>query len=269
MPGLVRYLGFLQRHRAFRNGDDAEILAALPAAQNRLGDAVDVVRNLGQQDHVGTAGDARTQCQPAGAVAHDLDYDDAMVAVRGAVQAVDGIGGDAQRGIETEGDIGAENIVVDGLGQGDDVETFLLQLQCILLRTTAAETNKRIQVVGLVVLDDDIGHVLDLAAHLHLVRLVAAGAENGAADREDAGQGTAFQSHGAVLHQSAETVPEADYLHAVLFHGSPGDAPDRGVETGTVAACREDADVFAHVMLPLRVRGMLILTRDGMGSALS
>ncbi len=149
------------------------------------------------------------------------------------------------------------HVVVDGLWQCDDVEAFLLQLQRVLLCAATAETHQCIQVVGVVVFDDDVGHVLNLAAHLHLVRLVAAGAEDGATDREDAGQGSAFQPHGAVFHQPAETVPEADHLHAVLFHGRPGDAPDRGVESGAVAACREDADVFAHALLPLYVRGMV------------
>jgi len=173
-----------------------------------------------------------------------------------AVQAVDGIGGDPQRGIETESDIGPEYIVVDRLGQGNDVEAFLLQLQRVLLRAATAKTDQRIQVVGMVVLDDDVGHVLGLPAHFHLVRLVATGAEDGAADCEDAGQGTAFQSHGAILHQPAETVSEAGHLHAVLFQRRPGDAANRGVETGAVTACREDTDVFAHDLRPLNVRRM-------------
>ena len=54
----------LQRHRALCIADDAEVLAALPAVQDRLGAA-----------------------------------------------------GDAQRGIEAEGDIGVEDIVVDLLGR--------------------------------------------------------------------------------------------------------------------------------------------------------
>ena len=182
------------------------------------------------------------------------------MAVRGAVQAVDGVGGDAQRGIETEGDFCAENIVVDRLGQGDDVQAFLLQLQCVLLRAATAETDQRIQVVCMVVLDNHIGHVLGLAAYLHLVRLVAAGAENGTADREDAGQGTAFEAHGAVFHQPAETVTETDHLHAILIQRRLGDASNRGVETGAVATCCENPYVFAHVLLPLHVRGIAYST---------
>ena len=100
----------------------------------------------------------------------------------------------------------------------------------------------------MVVLDDDIGHVLELAAYLHLVRLVTTGAENGATDREDTGQRAAFEAHGSVLHQSAETVAEADHLHAVLIQRRLGDAPNGGVETGAVTACREDTDVFAHIL---------------------
>ena len=92
-----------------------------------------------------------------------------------AVQAVDRIGGNTECGVETKGDIGTENIVVDRLGQGNDVEALLLQLQRVLLCATAAKTDQRIQVVGQIVLDDDIGHIQGLTAHSHLVWLVPTG----------------------------------------------------------------------------------------------
>ena len=35
------------------------------------------------------------------------------------------LSGDVHRGVETEGNVGAVDVVVDGLGQADDVEPFL------------------------------------------------------------------------------------------------------------------------------------------------
>ena len=56
---------------------------------------------------------------------HDLDHDDAVMAVRRAVQAIDRLGGDTERGIETEGDVRHGDVVVDGFRQSDHVETSL------------------------------------------------------------------------------------------------------------------------------------------------
>ncbi len=74
---------------------------------------------------------------------------------------------------------------------------------------------------------------------------------------EDAGQGAAFEAHGAVLHQAAEAVAKADDLHVVLIQRGLADAADGGVETGAVAAGGEDADVFAHVLFPLYIGAWL------------
>ena len=79
------------------------------------------------------------------------------------------------------------DIVVDGLGQGDDVEPILGQAIGVLLGAAAAQADQRVQVVFFVGVDHDTGHVHGLVAHRHLVRFVAAGTENRAADRQDAG----------------------------------------------------------------------------------
>ena len=67
--------------RALGHDDDGEQAAQqLLAASQPLRDVLDRERNLGQQNHVGAAGDARVQRQMAGVAAHDLDHHDAVVA---------------------------------------------------------------------------------------------------------------------------------------------------------------------------------------------
>ena len=232
--------------RAFRDGDDAERLALAFAFLDGVRHGFHVVGNFRDQDHVGAASDARAQCQPAGAVAHDLDHDDAVMAVRGAVQAVDGVGGDAERGIETEGGVGQRHVVVDGFRQGHDVEACLLQAQRILHGSATAQADQAIEMIGVVVGDDGLGHVQHLAVHRHLVRLVAAGAEDGSALGEDAGQRFAFQRHGAVFHQAAKTVAKTDDVHAVMRHTGFADAAYGRVETRRVAAGGENANGLSH-----------------------
>src|ERR1035437_7712578 len=93
-------------------------------------------------------------------MAHDLDHDDAMVAVSGAVQTVNRLGGDAQSRRVAKSGVGHSHIVVNGLGQRDDVDASLVQTEGILLRTTSAEANDAIDSTLLEVVFDDAGHVL-------------------------------------------------------------------------------------------------------------
>ena len=95
------------RHGAFGNGDDAEAFAAAAARPDGLGDRLDIKGNFRDQDDIRAASQTRAQRQPAGVVAHDLADDDAVVAVGGGMQAVDGFAGDIQRRIKAKCDIGA------------------------------------------------------------------------------------------------------------------------------------------------------------------
>jgi hypothetical protein len=58
--------------------------------------------------------------RPRAVAAHHLDYEDPFVRLGGGVEAIDRFGGHRNRGLETEGDDGAVEVVVDGLGDTDD-----------------------------------------------------------------------------------------------------------------------------------------------------
>ena len=145
--GLVQRLGLLPGHGAFGDRDDAEAAAGAAALADRLGHRLAVVGDLGDQDDVGAAGDAGAERQPARVVAHHLDHDDAMVAVGGAVQPVDRVGRDAERGVEAEADVGQRDVVVDRLGQGDDVQALLEQPERVPGGAAAAEADQAVEVV--------------------------------------------------------------------------------------------------------------------------
>ena len=112
------------------------------------------------------------------------------------------------------------------------------------MRAAAAEANQGVKMMFLVVGDDGLGGVDFLAAHQHAARLVAAGAEDGAADGENAGKMVQAERSGAVLHQPAKAVAEADERHAENALGGLAHAADGGVEARAIAAGGEDADVF-------------------------
>ena len=105
---------------ALRDDDDEVVLAGAQSADHLLDDvAVDVEADLIDPAGGAAAGDAGIQRQMARAVAHDLDHRAAVVRLGSVAQAVDGLDCGVERGIETDGIIGAGDVVVDGAGDTD------------------------------------------------------------------------------------------------------------------------------------------------------
>ena len=66
------------------------------------------------------------------------------------MDAVDGVGGDADCAVEAESDVGPVDIVVDGLGQVDDVQALFPEEVGRLLGPVAAQDDEAVQLVLLV-----------------------------------------------------------------------------------------------------------------------
>ena len=116
---------FLNGHCALGNGDDREILACFGTALDGFGNGFEVVRNFGQKNDIGAAGESGVKGQPAGLISHDFDHHASAVAGGGGVNAVDDIRGDVDGGMEAESDIRSPDIIVDCFRQTDDIEPFL------------------------------------------------------------------------------------------------------------------------------------------------
>ena len=96
-----------RRHRALGDHHDRE------ARHRRRGDAASGAHTPSMSN--GCSGTRTTSAPPAmpeysaihpGVAAHHLDHHHAVVALRGGVQPVDGVGGDLHRGVEPERDVG-------------------------------------------------------------------------------------------------------------------------------------------------------------------
>src|SRR5699024_92087 len=204
---------------------------------------------LGQQDDVGAARNAGVQGQPAGLVAHDLDAHDPAVAAGGGVDAVDDVGGNVHRGVEAEGDVGAVDVVVDGLGQADDVQPLLGQEVGGLVGAVAAQTEQAVQLEVVVGLFHG-GDLVDLVLlnDLHHLEGGALGAQNGAAQGQQAAEIVRLHLLVVAVDQAVIAVQDADDLD-IFAHADVErfrHAADGRVQTGAVAAGGQDANTFLH-----------------------
>ena len=115
------------------------------ALANAPRDVLEVVRNLRDQDHVGAAGHAAVQRNPAGVPPHDLDHHDPPVRFGGRVQAVDGVGREAHGRVEAETAGRADDVVVDRLGHADERNAPLVELVGDRQRAVAADADERVE----------------------------------------------------------------------------------------------------------------------------
>ena len=110
--------------------------------EHPVADRLDVEGLLGDEDLGRAAGDARVQGDPAGVPAHHLDDQDAVVGLGRRVQPVDGLGGDVDGGVEAEREVGAGQVVVDGLRDADDVDAQVGELGRDTERVLAADRDE-------------------------------------------------------------------------------------------------------------------------------
>ena len=187
------------------------------------------------------------QRDPAGIAPHYLDDHDALVRLGRRVQAVNGQRREVHGRVKAEATGCADNVVVDRLGDTDDGNALQVELVGNAERAVAADHHQGIQ-AHLVEGVDDLVRVIDLALWgiggiLKRVAVIR-GAENGAAESQDAGHVAGRQDPAARgIEQTVEAVFEADDVNAGVVRGLD-DRPDDGVEAWSVAAAGEDADLL-------------------------
>ena len=246
-PLLALHLGLLGGEGTLGHGQNREVLARLGAVLDSSGDLLDVVGQLRQQDDVSAARNAGVQRQPAGFVAHDLNAHDAAVAARGGVDAVNDLGGDVHGSVEAERHVGAVDVVVDGLGQTDDVQALLAEQVRGLVGAVAAQAEQAVQFGGAVV----FLHRGEL-----FFQLGAVDAKRGADHGQNAGKLIRGHLPEVAVDQAVVAVHDADDLdliaHAVVQR--LGHAAQGSVQAGAVAAGSQNTNTNRHCKnLPLLI----------------
>src|SRR5699024_12735829 len=105
---------------AFGHADDAVLLPLLESAFHCRANISYVERHFGNHGVVRTASHAGMQRNPANVAAHDFNNQNTVVGFRRGVQPVNGVGGNGDGGIKTEGVVGSVDVIVNGLGKSLD-----------------------------------------------------------------------------------------------------------------------------------------------------
>ncbi len=170
------------------------------------------------------------QGDPAGVAAHHLDDEDPVVGLGGGVQPVDRLGRDVHRRVEAEGEVGAGEVVVDGLGYADHIDAEVGQLGRDPEGVLAADRDQRVDAV--------LGEVrLDLLhAAVDLERVGPRGPQDRAATRQDPAHLGHPELHGDALERAAPSVTEADEVVVVVLDPLADHRPDHRVQPRAVAS---------------------------------
>ena len=245
---LIDGIGALRRG-ALGDHDEGE-QAAAPLAGAELGEhRLHAKRNLGDQDHVGAAGDPGRERDPPGVPAHHLEQHDAVVAFRRGVQAVERPGRRLECGGESERDLGRRDVVVDRLRDAYHRQPMLPEEPLgDRQRAVAADHDDGVEPQTLDVGLDGVRGVDDLLLAvrppIHVSERVAAvgGTEDRPAARQDPLDVVALELPRLHLDQPREAVEDADRRGPIVDPARlDGGANDR-VQSRGVAAPGEDAD---------------------------
>ena len=232
-------------HGALGHGDYGEVAPVLAAVLDGRGDLFDVVGYLGNEHYVGAGGDAGVERQPAGVAAHELDHEHAAVRARSGMDVVDDVRGDVDGALEAEGGVRAPDVVVDGLGQGNDIHTGVHEQLRALLSAVAAHDNEAVEVQAVVGVQHRGHEVVALVVHYGLSGYVslARGAEDGPALNEDAGKVAGVHELVVALDEALVAVVHAVDLDIVdVLEQRLANAADGRVQALTVAARGNEAD---------------------------
>ena len=127
LVALGEYLRTVFRLRTLADDHDGMTSVVVETLlETRLHD-VDIVRELWQQTHLGTASYCSIKRNPTGVATHYFENENTVVRCGCCDKFIDCFCGNLHCCLETEGAVGHREVVVDGLRHADDIQTLLVQ----------------------------------------------------------------------------------------------------------------------------------------------
>ena len=173
----------------FCNCKNRKSFSVFCTLMNRIHDLINIIRNLREQNNVGTACHSCIQGKPSYFVSHHLYNKYTVVGSSRCMDAIDSLCRYINCTLKTECHICSVNIIVNGLWKMNDIEPFLTKQIGSLLRTISAKDHQTVQskltVCGF--------HGLYLVQtvfirHTHLFEWLAGRSENRSTSGKDSGK---------------------------------------------------------------------------------
>src|SRR5258706_14003011 len=111
--------------RVFSDDHDRESPAVCFTHLKQLADSRDPERMLRNQNHISTAGNSAVRGDPPSVTAHHFYNHYAVMGLCGGMEAIYGVGNDRDRGVESKRKICAPDVVVDCLGNSDQLQIVI------------------------------------------------------------------------------------------------------------------------------------------------
>jgi hypothetical protein len=251
------------KHGAFGNENDGVATGILAAVgDQQFGEMLDIKLVFWYDAAIGGTGHGGEHGGEAGVAAEDFEDHEALMGSGRGAEAVDHLDGAGDAGAEADAVVGARNVIVHGLWNADDLETFFVQTNAIAEGVVTADGDERVDAKPGEILEDfgsevvlfggkfvfqmrgDVG--LGNAAGIGAGRMEkgAAGAAGTIDDffvEEEKVVGVVVVLFADHVHEAGPAMADADNLIA-FTDGAKSNAANSGIEPGNVAASGEDAD---------------------------
>ena len=248
---LFAHLGLFLADRALGDGQDRETLAAAPALFDGRRDGLRAVGDLRDDDYIRARSDTRIQGQPAGFMSHRLDDKHPAVRKGGRMDGIDDRRRDIDGRLEAKCRVRAPKVVINGLGQRDNVDPVLCQQVGRLVRAVAAQDHQAVEArlfAGLQHLFE-LGLLVLVGFLLHHLKRLAGCAEDGTAQCQDIGK--VFRLHDVIirLDQAAIAVPNAieRYIASEFMIQGLGHAAQGRVQPLAIAAACQHTNFHGSI----------------------
>ena len=132
-------------NRTLSNCKNSKTLACFRTFLDCLGNLLDIIRNLRDQNDICTTGHTCMKSKASNLMSHDLYNKHTAMRRSCGMDTVNGIGRNVNCTLETEGHICAINIIIDGLRKMNNIQPLLAKKIGCLLRTIASQDNQAVQ----------------------------------------------------------------------------------------------------------------------------
>jgi hypothetical protein len=226
------------------------------AMQNRLFNLLDLVRNFGNKYDVCAAGNSGMEGDPTGIASHYFNDEYASMAFSRGMKLIERVASGINSGIESKGDYGGADIVVNRLGNADKRYAFFVKLLCDAQCAVAADNDQCIEQELLEIRNHDFRNVA-LASFSVFGDGITKGigragrTEDGTAEVQNARDALHRKRSSVAMHKTVESFFDSDDFPTVA-NGGFDRCTDNRIKSRTIPTAGENSDFHGQIVLDLQ-----------------